>query len=1104
MLVLVVLFCVVFSFPVQALDAEISQLLDNVKAYGQQYDQGILSYLQLTVLTEISSEQLSGIIGKEVFEISGTDEGKDDRKDDFHFEGVSAESLEKYFGKPTEMTDWVWIANEERDMRVDEPLPRWETQIYRGKNIKIVLEGHPQMIKMKDGTFKPYYWAGIHSWFVEEQEDFDLGVVDKIQAMVENYYNTGQGAQELVDEIILAENSFFKYMENNQEDCEKIMDELNKGEKTESKVYQREGSLYSGERFDLVLNVHECLDCEWGWMNLDIWFQGKGMDMDFYSDMSDMDESFYTIYSTNELFRELKMELLELKLAAIFYDKSGNPDFAEKFADTRGKLSTLGMMINERVNHEDSPDRITSEERSEKIDAIFDELVDKGRKEVVKQVERKQMLFEDKEQKSGSWCESRNEWCGDGMTCERMQCVPYSGYDNGYNVENTYGNDEQNVVVDNTYEEGNNVVEENVVVDNTYEGNEQNVDGENDITGQVLGILGFAPEDYEDFGMVCEQDGDCSTGKCRLNKCSTGNGEGESCEESFWCESEICLDGNCLGGGPASQMCGNGVCDIAEYADSIYPCPQDCDVVEGCQTGCCLEEDPEGFCGGPCVICDYQTGGCVDSTAPECQAYTPSCQWGCCIEDICENGQYCNYETGNCEGSSKGCCGADDPWQYCGESNCDFNTCECEPKEEWTCMEYGCNVNQFCNGEWCECEQGWFECDGDWQNGCESQIECAGCQSDADCAASRCNGDNIETFQCVQGEGWEEMRAGFEFGTGCSFKQGRTDYFAWFNGWGENFDELNDLKMQAQSGMQDDWCERELEWGLQARAELEESFNEDFIEWYFTDIVEKNPGEFDLHMRALGGAYWSLVETNRRIAENMGCVGMEEWPEMTPIQVEWETPYGKVEIWEEFIETSYFGERMQVLTPYAKWWVFPPKEMFKEIIREEFAGGKMDEEGGPSPREREQIRQDENFMGIINSISERFGGELDLVFEISDEDESVVGLHMQINPDIIMQMNPVIDYTGERDVTLKADFDFFYDMISSMQKGQAQHTERPHWDDRPRIDEDIGGAVEGINMFMKILGGMVGGDITVDPASAWTDIIFTFREIFQLMMMGQN
>jgi len=71
-----------------------------------------------------------------------------------------------------------------------------------------------------------------------------------------------------------------------------------------------------------------------------------------------------------------------------------------------------------------------------------------------------------------------------------------------------------------------------------------------------------------------------------------------------------------------------------------------------------------------------------------------------------------------------------------------------------------------------------------------------------------------------------------------------------------------------------------------------------------------------------------------------------------------------------------------------------------------------------------------------------------------------------------------------------------------MEKGRAAHTETPPWDERPRMKDDIDGAVQGIYMFTTILAGVVSGDIGVEPASAWGDMVFSFSTILQMMMMG--
>ncbi len=425
--------------------------------------------------------------------------------------------------------------------------------------------------------------------------------------------------------------------------------------------------------------------------------------------------------------------------------------------------------------------------------------------------------------------------------------------------------------------------------------------------------------------------------------------------------------------------------------------------------------------------------------------------------------------------------------------------------DESSCVKNGCNQNQVCNAEkgWCECSRGSFDCDGDWRNGCESDKQCTPCRVGDQCAPPRCEptGGGIERFVCVQGEPREEEVAGFEMGATCGFKQsGGPDTGVWFSGWGERFEKLEGLKRAGESNT--GWCERELFSALEERKEIEKSFKSGFLESFMDDSVAENPEDFEIYGRSFGGLFWGIVDNNRKIAENLQCLHKIEWPEAELINAKVETKYGKIELSESFIETDYFGEKMRVLTPTMKMWMFPPKEVFKKFFFQELREGKLGpdgEGGGPSPAEIAEMKQSKEVMEVVKRISDRFGGEANIIFSVKDNNQELFKMLMKVNEEEIMQVKPALDYTGEVDVTLSMDFDFFYNMISSMEKGKASHTERPPWDNRIDSSEGISDAAEGIAFFTGILQGIITGKIAVGPATAWLNIILSFTDMLQMM-----
>ncbi len=44
--------------------------------------------------------------------------------------GLTQEKVAEIFGKPTEITNRVWLVNDQREMRIDDPMPRWEKIVF--------------------------------------------------------------------------------------------------------------------------------------------------------------------------------------------------------------------------------------------------------------------------------------------------------------------------------------------------------------------------------------------------------------------------------------------------------------------------------------------------------------------------------------------------------------------------------------------------------------------------------------------------------------------------------------------------------------------------------------------------------------------------------------------------------------------------------------------------------------------------------------------------------------------------------------------------------------------------------------------------------------
>lgn len=432
-----------------------------------------------------------------------------------------------------------------------------------------------------------------------------------------------------------------------------------------------------------------------------------------------------------------------------------------------------------------------------------------------------------------------------------------------------------------------------------------------------------------------------------------------------------------------------------------------------------------------------------------------------------------------------------DCWQqFCRECDkCKFRIGELE-----------CKANQRFDMEegFCKCNDGWYDCDGDWENGCESSQGCWSCQSKGDCAKDRCApwGNVVQQFDCFKGEAWVQEKGVVRLEGSCRvFPTKKIEGGVGFDMWGEPFEELHPIREQAEREMGMGGCEWELENNLKERMEIQKSFTRESLQWFFEEYVPSSPSEWEKHIGGIYDSYWRIVNNNERTAENLLCLGRDKLPEeYKPIDVSYDTDFGSVRIWEVKTTTDFFGKRMNILSPYMRIWVFPTKEFMKQQFQDAMTEGVMPGPDGKknpelSPLEVEELKKDKRAMDMINSISNKYGGEAKFLFSVVDGNESVFNTLFTINPEIMVKSEPMESYGGEYDVKLTFDFDFFYSLVRTTEKEmRGGQTMYPPWEQGGlKIGDKIKGAVDGMKMLFKMMSGAASGSIRSDPAASLPD-----------------
>ncbi len=405
---------------------------------------------------------------------------------------------------------------------------------------------------------------------------------------------------------------------------------------------------------------------------------------------------------------------------------------------------------------------------------------------------------------------------------------------------------------------------------------------------------------------------------------------------------------------------------------------------------------------------------------------------------------------------------------------------------------------------------------------CGEEMDCNVDEESKKCGET-CKPDDSCIKKCMQGGDWwkefenkdehKEEKGVFKAGGNCRTSQGKTEAFIYFDGWGEPFEKIQPLKQKYYSGGQADWCEQDLENLKKQRREFEKGFNQEFVTWFFEKYLANSAENWEQQVSGIFELYWKDVDTSREMAYRMNCLGINEIPEHNLINVKYETQNGKIELWEEIKTAKLPGldKEVQVISPYMKIWIFPPKEfiiyeMKKGMKNHEFPGPPEDKterknEEGPTEEEKGILNQDKNFMKKIKTISEKYGGNLDAVvqFKNYETNEVVFNLHVQVNEEDILKMKPMLpEEAPAEDVKAEIDFELIYDMIYSQEKEMAgERTESPPWDRRIQPVQKIKETVNGVKMYFKVRKIMSSAKIT--PESAEDDVKSLFKTFFNMM-----
>jgi len=254
-----------------SVDSEIQKLT----YYAEEYETGNINYVQLRVYMSGVKENLNEILGAR-----GKQEG-----------GVlKQEQIEKVLGKPSRETKWVWVEGEERETKLDYPVPQWEKIIFDGKKIQIKLEAFPSIFnkrdfennlttEIKDGDL--IYRLHFNVEFKKPEEQLNIeSKITEIKSLAENFNSdpSQSNAETLAEESVNAERVFENQFRQNPLQCQELMVSIfgSENKREDQQILLNEINFFEGENFETKIRLEICDECEWNWINLNLWFEGRG------------------------------------------------------------------------------------------------------------------------------------------------------------------------------------------------------------------------------------------------------------------------------------------------------------------------------------------------------------------------------------------------------------------------------------------------------------------------------------------------------------------------------------------------------------------------------------------------------------------------------------------------------------------------------------------------------------------------------------------------------------------------------------------------------------------------------------------------------------
>jgi len=261
--------------------------IKSITHYAEEYETGNIDYVKLLVYISKSRQNLNEILGATEQQMGGV---------------LKQEKIRSILGEPTEETKWVWSEGEEQDKKLDSPVPVWKKIVFDGKKIQISLDAFPSIftkkqfdnegdkkdeqvkeesnedsIKEGDLIYRLNFWIE----FKKPEEQLDInGKINEIKSLAEKFNSdpSQSNAEILAKESVNAEKTFEGYFRQNQGKCEKTMSDIfgSESQMPNQNMLVQEINFYEGDKFEAIARLEMCDDCQWNWVNLNLWLNMRG------------------------------------------------------------------------------------------------------------------------------------------------------------------------------------------------------------------------------------------------------------------------------------------------------------------------------------------------------------------------------------------------------------------------------------------------------------------------------------------------------------------------------------------------------------------------------------------------------------------------------------------------------------------------------------------------------------------------------------------------------------------------------------------------------------------------------------------------------------